>query len=267
MRFTEGESSLPQFPIITDLPKDHPDRVAVDTTLEVIQRLDGKKNRYTMDRGGTTYIEQLLGMEYLLDYLQTLQGPPVILDIGSGTTRGAHELGLMTNTFGFDMHATVLTPPMPTGKKLLNPEKVRVTSAEYLEGFENNSVRGVLALASIMYSAVPQLAIRRINQILVPGGALKAAFSINDGAVLSDVGKLMHKHDAFTEELKRLGYDIGIDESTDEQFDVVLAIKPGGPPSHSAQEILGADTEFRYDQITRFYNQFRQELQNPSPTI
>ncbi len=212
---------------INELPVDHPDRLNVTAALQAMRRFDethGK--RYVMNRSGSEYLTHLGGLEYLFAYLATLKGQARIVDIGAGTTRGAAELTPLANRYGLDVEATVIAPYVEEERPHLPEEKIHMTAAEYLDGFDNNSVRGMLALGSIMYSAVPALAIARIDQVLVPGGVLKAAFSPTD-TVCSEPGKYMQTSTPFEESLKRRGYDIATNRSISDQFDILVAVKPG----------------------------------------
>ena len=230
--------------VIHDLPPEHPLRQKVDNALDAMREFD-QKGKYLTDRRATEYVSHLLGVEYMFAQLSFLSGPPVLLDVGAGKTYGAYGLSELAATYGLDMQATVLTP-VEDEKERLSNDKVHVTSIEYLDGFGKESVRGVLSLASITYSAVPELAISRIDQVLVRGGILKAAFAFTETA-FSGPGKYIKTKTPFVKVLNELGYDIG--EKASEQFDVVLAIKPGEKVLKSAQELLACDANDYLDQI------------------
>ena len=245
----EQYSSLSLGVTIHELPEEHPMRRKVDAALTIIRRFDETRGkRYTMDRTGSEYMSQLLGLEYMFAHLAQQSGPPVLVDVGAGMTRGASDLASLAEKYGLDMQATVVTPIPMDQKKVLPSDKIHLTSAEYLDGFGKESVRGILSLAAITYSAVPELAVARMDQVLVPGGILKAAFSITD-AVCYSPGMYLKNRAPFEKELKNLGYGIGIDDKTSEQFDIVLAVKPGGNPYLSAQALLNYDADDYLGQI------------------
>lgn len=249
--------------VIYDLSPEHPQRQQVDATLAMVRRFDEHGGRYLMDRTSTEYMSHLLGLEYMLAQLSFLSGPSVVVDVGAGTTRGAQGLSELASIYGLDMQATVITP---VGKRAerLSEDKIHVTSAEYMDGFERESVRGVVSVASITYSAAPELAIARIDQVLVKGGILKAAFAISD-SIFSGPGKLIKNKTPFVVALNDLGYDVAVDEKTSDQFDVVLAIKPGGQSLKTAKELLAYDHNDHLAQIHDLVNST--ERRNPLTEI
>lgn len=223
---------------IHDLGPNDLRRQRVEDALEAMRFFD-KARRYRSNRIGIEYEEILLGLDYMFYALKWLSGPPVVLDIGAGTTEGAFDLQVLAEKHGLDMQATVLVEPFRQ-PHTLPAHKVRITSAEYLEGFGEATIRGVLALGSITYSAVPDLTIGRIDQVLVPGGILKAAF-LADPLRSSEQKPFVHTRHQFVSTLEELSYDIATDDETSSGFDIVLAIKPGGTHMHNAQTLLDAD--------------------------
>lgn len=215
-------------------------RQKVENALEAMRFFD-KTHRYTSNRDGREYAEALLGLVYMFQALGGLSGPATVLDIGAGTTEGAFDLQALARRHGLEMHATVLVEPVQQ-PRMLPSNKIHITSAEHLSGFQNDSVGGVVALGSITYSVVPDLTIGRINQVLVPGGILKAAF-LAEPLRSSEQKPYAQTRHPFVSMLQKLSYDVAMDCETGPEFDIVLAIKPGGSRAHSAQVLLDADRE------------------------
>lgn len=228
-------SGLDKALTITDLPKGSPLRTAVAQNLKTVRAMD-RKCQYNNRRNGDAYMHEFKGLEYFFDHVRALD-KKTVLDIGAGTTKGVDDLSRDKIADGMDLKATTLAmiPQVKwhygshrTGKK-----NVLITSAETLRHIENESIGGILALNSIAYSAVPELAIRRIDQVLVPGGIIKATFSV------SSEYELFRSHELFMRELLRLGYSVA---HLAENIPVVLlAIKPGGKADVSAFDLLGKD--------------------------
>lgn len=255
---------LPKDATILEIPEHHPVRRKIDEAISFLSSAEKKYPQretypYVLNRTGVEYLARttgLAGLEYFFGYVSSLQGSGRVLDIGAGTTRGAHDLSLFVKPMGLDVEATVLTDP-PQQPLTLPPDKVHLTSAEYLEGVNDESVDGIIAFSSIMYSVSPELTIRRINQVLPPGGALKATFNPHNRDIFIEgrpeelIGR---NSDAFVGELERLGYDVALDKRFDYGFDVLLAIKPGNEDQKSASQILEADAEHYENQQAEMRN-------------
>jgi hypothetical protein len=220
---------------------DHPIRRSVDEGLRdyvVHERV----NNVTRSREGTGYINQLGGLEHLLDYGRSFGVGSKVLDIGTGIGLAIGEIA--RSPFGRDLDFWATTLPSPGYGYIyswLDQSKILYTSAEYLEGIEDKSIAICLAVASIMYSSYPAYAIRRIDEVLVPGGALKATFYTK-----SDFDEHVSNHRPFVRELVGLGYDIHICQTIG-MFEAVLAIKPGGQGMR-AKTLIEMDRNSRIDQ-------------------
>lgn len=196
---------------------------------------------YTTDRDGFEYMLEMQGLRGSLEYAAGL-GNGVVLDIGAGTGRGVSDLydyGIYAQ-IPLWFEATVLDKSKAVDARL-SPDRIHETSVEYLEGIPPESVSLAIALCSIMYSADPELAIKRIDEVLVPGGVLKATFSSNPKYVMSG-------SKPFIDALKNYGYDIDIrypsfDGETYERDDLVLAVKPG-LGAKTASELMKSDERF-----------------------
>lgn len=228
----ELETTVPQLPI------DHPDRVEVDQALRYFTNMDLSRS-YVFNRGAHHYVAILHGLSYLFDYLRQVGTSNRIVDIGGGITRAAYQLSLDPMTQGLEVWATVLRKE-PAMLRFLHPLRVIETSVEYLDGIDKESVVGVLSTVSIGYSVAPEYAIRRIDEILVPGGVIKATFNNGDFSMAE-----FKKHNRFTTELARLGYDVETHPhkvvSMEPPWSVVLAVKPGQNSGISAKELFQRD--------------------------
>lgn len=234
----EAPISLPRGNIST-LSPDHPTRRMVDQTIELIgywDRSSARPTNYEADRNGVQYLLLLQGVAGAFDLARSLGSSSTILDVGAGTTRGIHDLSRAHFAHDLDFQATVLHPAR-TVSRHLGMGKTHITPVEYLQGISDNSIAAVLGVGSIAYSVAPDYAMRRVNEVLVPGGIIKSTFNHTGNAVV------LRKHDAFSDELRELGYDIAIAETNSGSWHVLLAIKPGGSRQVSAQELLAQDQE------------------------
>ncbi len=203
-----------------------------------IRRFERSSVRYVTDRNIEEYSNLLDGLQHSLLYAKNLPNSNIILDIGAGNTRGIFEIATSLLGEGISCEATVLVKHKESSRflGLFGKEKIHITSAEVLRGIENDSIAGVLALYSIAYSAAPELVIRRIDEVLVKGGFIKALFRDPD-SVKNDsafVRKTDFKtHHPFSSLLKKFGYDVALLRSKDG----FLAIKPGGKFDITAERL------------------------------
>ena len=238
-------------------PKDHPRRRAVDTRNRRLSFLD-IHGPYETGRFGYQYEDELRGLRAFFDYVRQLETSNTVLDIGAGRMFAISDFVYYPDKFGshgLDFHATVLTPltayPRNPCKdpEFLFKDKTFLTPAEYLEGIPDESMGGILAVFSIAYSRKPEFAMRRIDEVLVPGGIVKAKFPMKTAGLMIDPER-------FTAELKRLGYDVAIrtlPTKKDDGNEVVLAKKPGGNAAVSAEEILELDKDLFAQNEARYF--------------
>lgn len=178
-----------------------------------------------------------------------------MLDIGAGAGNGARGISESSTAKGLDIQVTSLT----NNAKLRDnfpKEKIHVTPSETLRGIAPESVAGVLAVWSIAYSANPKESINKINEVLVPGGAIKAVFP-SSGLEVSQKGLSVKGPEVFKTQLETLGYnvvDFNHQFTTPELINhprgvtfsgnrIILGIKPGNPNAPSAKDLLQADLE------------------------
>ena len=190
-----------------------------------------KKGRYITYRGKERYLSEFGGLEGMLRYVESLGENMKVVDVGVGKGIAWSELSeeyekkleFMATNLVYDQHLVDLF-----GKR------VKFTPAEFMKGFENESVGGIVAMKSIAYSEDPELVATRLDEILVPGGIIKARFSSTE-----NVRKVpdFRPYYRLTRQLLNLGYDVAI--SSDEM--IVLAIKPGG--KERAVDVFERDIE------------------------
>jgi ubiquinone/menaquinone biosynthesis C-methylase UbiE len=182
---------------------------------------------YKINRAGWEYAHQLAGLEHLFSYVRNLPSKTV-LDIGSGTTEGVHDISQNAIAEGLHFEATVLRPRSEIAENL-GLKDTHITSGEVLRGIPDASIGCIIALHSLRYSAAPELAAKSIHRVLVPGGVLKAA-------------KLEHAFSKIYDTLETLGYDINVYEIWG-GTSVLLAIKPGNISGMTAAQLLQLDKE------------------------
>ncbi len=231
------------------LPKGDPRREKIAEQIRLARRRDRDRlTGYVIGRSGVNYVFELEGVKGLFDYVRTLSSN-VVLDIGAGHTRGAHELANSPLGENLTFEATVLSRLSGIDTNL-GRESVRSTSAEMLRGIDTNSVGCVIAVYSIAYSAAPEVVIASIDRVLVPGGVLKAKFhQKNVPQYVADSPKYV---DEFHLAAANLGYEVALQQSSEES--VLLAIKPnpGVSPHVTARQLLRMDAETAESQIENF---------------
>lgn len=219
--------------------KGSPERNAVASQLRLMRAVDRGRNLYKADRSASEYVSAFAGLRAFSEYVSLLGSSKLVVDIGAGTTRGISEFSESQYAQGLSLQATVLSYSDEVEANL-GRENTHVTSAEMLRGIADNSVAGILALNSIAYSEDPRRTIERIDQVLVPGGVIKATFDVleDNGQSLNTLlsEKYGYKTEAlFVRKLELLGYDIYVDSG------MVVAIKPGGTLEISAMRLFSVD--------------------------
>lgn len=201
-----------------------------------------RQQGYSIDRRGELYLAKLEGLECFFHYLKQFKKSNIVYDIGAGLTRGISEISRMDMAEGLNFLATGLDRPKEVQSWLGN-SRYRITSAEILRGIADQSVAGIIALHSIVYSKAPTMVINRINQVLIPGGAIKATFRGSDSDISKDFCQQSNFQypDEFVQALKLLGYDTALSYCL--ECSILLAIKPGENITISAQKILDYDKQ------------------------
>jgi len=154
------------------------------------------------------------------------------LDIGAGKTKAISQIEKSKLGKGLEFKATVLAKDKEIVDKYLGSSRTITTSAESLRGVNSESVAGILAMYSITYSYAPRLAIERMDQVLVPGGIIKATFGST-----SPEAKFTSPTE-FINAWKDLGYD------TFYWGDIALVIKPGASGLPTAGKVFSDDWQY-----------------------
>lgn len=244
-------------PTIHDLPSGHPARDAVarqiiearksdrlarlswaeQTVMKEVAASEGcdAERIWTNDRNELVYRHSFKGLGATFDHVRGLESK-VVLDIGTGTSRGISEMSKSEYGKGLEFKGTSVTALLPEFDKYLGRENITITSAESLQGIENNSIGCVLALHSMSYTAEPQYVVARLNEVLVEGGVVKAVVDQNKR------NQHFKEKDArrFVSAFKKLGYSVATSQN------LVLAIKPFRDKSKSqvtAQDLIRQDKE------------------------
>lgn len=181
-------------------------------------RLVEENNNYSINRSSSDYYMCLGGIDATLGYIKNLLHKTV-LDIGAGTTKAISEFEARFRRENPDLNfvATALRYH-PDFDRYLGRDKVKLTPVEILRGFKPESVSFILAVFSITYCQFPSIAIDRINEVLEPGGVIKARF----GNFTYISGLTMKSPKVFADRLRRLDYDVALNE----EDKVLLAVKP-----------------------------------------
>lgn len=221
-------------PIVTELDR----RRLVAQRIRSLRDYERQKKSYPMDRGKEDYIEACRGLKYFFDYARTLRNSNLVVDIGAGTTRAISQIAKSELGQGLKFKATVLDKK-PQVNLYLGENNTITTSAEMLKGISSESVAGILGIVSIGYCEFPEIAAKRINEVLIPNGVIKSAFG--DGIIGT---KRMFE---FATAWRDMDYDVAIKPG---EHAVLIAIKPGGNKTISASELLEKDLKEAPPKIT-----------------
>lgn len=212
------------------------------STIWKLRRLEASPHPYNTERGLSTYIHRLNGLDRTIDYLQTLKSCTV-LDIGAGRCMAIEELALDR---GLSAIATGLRPLRHSDKSWLKDIiTYKITPAETLRGIQDSTVGAILAVRSISYSSAPQLVAASMNRVLVPGGVIKGCFPYQDEIYGEELPIIEHSMHGIARELCRLGFCVH------KSARVLTAVKPGNPQSLTAKEIFERDY---YDYVSKYTN-------------
>lgn len=225
------------------VPKDDPHRDLIARQIWRARSAE-RGGEYRTGRPGFAYIDELDGIQNLFAYVKKLPVKKVI-DVGAGTTSGIAEISKSTMAEGLDFGATVLRM-RPEIEENLGTKRTHVTSVEALRGIPDGSVACVIAVYSIAYSAAPEIAVRSVDRVLVPGGVFKGVF----GTKFSRSRYGLAEDAYFRGQLQDLRYDIAVRRR--ETSNILLAIKPGGSIPVSAKELLELDTNSARGQLKDF---------------
>lgn len=207
-------------------------------------RKSEKLGVFDANRDGKSYLNTFLGLREVFNYVRALNTSNLVLDVGAGTTRGISEISRSCLGKSLDFKATVLYRH-PDIEKNLGHQKTISTSAEVLRGVANTSVGAILGLNSFAYSDSLNLVANRFDEVLVPGGLIKATFLSNE--IKGRLGTLGIKtYNKFLTVLREKEYDIAtISQGT---YDILIAIKPGLTNVLSARQLLESDITSKNEQ-------------------
>ena len=200
-------------------------------------------------KNGKETIYKIGGLTHFFDYIKTLSSNRV-LNVGVQNGMGSRRISQMPIATGLDFEVTALRLTSQL-RENFPKEKIHLTGVETLRGINDESLAGVIGIDSIAFSDSIYLAVKRLDQVLVPGGAIKITFFIPDHSQVDPFDiKASRNSTPFLEAFIALGYDVAIVEKNtfiasgrQERFNnsIVLAIKPGNPNAPKAEELLHAD--------------------------
>ena len=218
------------------------ERQVVASQLKQMRSLEKSKNyrESDWDRDINDYLYWFNGLSQVFKYAKQLNSESLIFDLGAGTTKGISQIAKSRLGEGLNFEASVLTFRSEIQDNL-GLVKTHITSVETLRGVEKKSISAMLSLNSLAYSAAPHVAVERINDVLVPGGVLKATFRVKESKDDESTGEYNYQtHDQFSTCLRDLDYDVAISKLVSEEL--IVAIKPGIRKTLLADELLRRDS-------------------------
>jgi len=205
---------------------------------------------YVLERTGKEYMYEMGGLKSLFKYIRSLDSN-IVLDVGAGKGTASYRLKKMPIASGLDLHVTVLRNSAEISK-YIPQEKIHVTDIETLRGLKPLSVGGIIASSSIAYSVLPEAAAKRIDEVLISGGVVKATFAPK-GKGGRNSGFVVHDQVEFETLFRNLGYDVASEQfsftalgTSNNEFksnSILIAIKPGNSKAPSAKKLLNSDLE------------------------
>lgn len=227
------------------------ERVKIATQIKEARKSERKndKESYSIEKSGKECLYRLGGLKCLFEYLRTLPSNK-ILDVGVGAGHGSSVLSKMNISKGLDFEVTALRN-IPELQKNFPREKIHITGVETLNGIQNESLAGVIGVNSIGYSDHPALAAKKIDQVLITGGVIKATFYSHEGSEKHH-GTSFKGPTAFIGAFNALGYDVsyindnlsfGTGKHAILSNSLVIAVKPGNEHAPRARELLNYDLD------------------------
>ena len=212
-------------------------RQGIVNQLKSARAFEKSPARYNTIRNLREYFIRLHGFQNLFSYIKSLPCKKV-LDIGTGEGIAIAELSKLSMTEGLDFELTALKN-VPNLRKNFSKEKIHITGVETLRGIAPLSVACILAVNSVAYSSDPGLAVQQMDEVLIPGGVVKASFYIKSNAPKRYASNLFFQGPRdFMYAFKRLGYDVESDLFGEGDTQVVVAVKPGNHNALSAFKLL-----------------------------
>jgi len=196
--------------------------------------------RYPMDRPAKNYLMQLMGLQHFFNYVGNLSAP-VMVDVGSGTTRGMADFKRSQLWPQVRFQATVLSY-QPEIATLLGWKDTHITSAEVMRPYGPETVGGFLGLFSLFYSQAPDLVAQTLWKLLIPGGVVKTLMKSD---ATKDLSKLL-PNQVFIAAFHRAGFVVAPPRLNTGEHPVIMAMKPSVDMSESSanetlQNLLSAD--------------------------
>ncbi len=236
------------------------DRKSVAKQVRKARELEMEKEEpYKMNRSGKEYLYGIGGLKNLFEYLRSLPSHK-ILDVGTGNGNAINKISKMPISADLDFEITALHNS-PELRRNFQIGKVHIATIETLERIEQASFAGIIGAISVAYSDSPILAVRKVDQVLTPGGVFKSTFN-RPGKEEKHRGTSLKDAERFMEGFSALGYDISLirDNSFSRQGrlipiitnSILLAIKPGNPSAPSAEKLLYTDFESLRNDSIRF---------------
>lgn len=212
-----------------------------------------KIGAFETNRSGLEYLYRQGGLQHVFKYLKKFEetgyGSNLVLDVGAGNGRAIGEIMHSPMAAGFNFEVTALYNS-PELLERFSKEKIHHTPVETLRGVESNSVALVMGVNSVAYSAHPELAVKSIDRVLVPGGIFKGTFCL-DGVSVDYEKSTFRDPKEFADGFTKLGYEVSI--IPDNKFyntnkrmfgnAVLLAVKPGNPHAPKAELLMNLDLD------------------------
>ena len=202
------------------------------------RKIERSEDSYTTERNAQNYDHMFSGYTEFFNYVMSHPTlPKRVLEVGVGEGHGFR--GIQKQYRGkVELIGTALRLP----NYEVNRKGIRLTSAEVLTGIKAESLGGIYGVYSFAYGQ-PDLVVERFDQVLAPGGVIKAIVG------LYDTGRL-YDSTPFVKLWEKKGYDMFVTKDVTQGFDLIIAVKPDkNNKSISSKDLYEKDLEAREKRI------------------
>ena len=148
-------------------PRGDPRRKQIADQLRNARGREHNPEHYPVGRSAQSYREWLREVRHLFKYVRELSSN-VVLDVG-GSVQAMDEFSKSRDGKGLKFEIVTLQQA-PELEKQQGVQRTHLTSVESLRGIADSSIGCVFGVFTVAYSAVPELAVKSIDRVLVSGG-------------------------------------------------------------------------------------------------